>query len=67
MRWTTPLRGHRDVRGWRLPTEGDAVWHYADKPAWLYGRFRILDVRYNVPVHELPRAAAIGALEEPAP
>lgn len=63
-RWTTPLRAHRDMDGVRLPAEGDAIWHYADKPSWLYGRFAILRVRYNVPAAELPRAAAIGALEE---
>lgn len=62
-RWTTPLRAHRDLNGLWLPTEGDAVWHYADKPAWLYGRFTILRIRYNVPVAQLPRAASIGALE----
>jgi hypothetical protein len=62
-RWTTPLRGHRDVNGLRLPSEGDAIWHYADKPSWLYGRFAIQRLRYNVPVAELPRASAIGGTE----
>lgn len=62
-RWTTPLREHRDMGGVRLPAEGDAIWHYADKPSWRYGRFEILRIRYNVPAAELPRAADIGALE----
>ncbi len=66
-RWTTPLRAHRDMNGLRLPAEGDAIWHYADKPAWLYGRFVIQRIRYNVPTSELPRADAIGALEQGAP
>lgn len=61
-RWTTPLRGHTDVNGLRLPTEGDAIWHYTDgRPAWLYGRFRILRLRYNVPADALPTAAQLGA------
>lgn len=62
-RWTTPLRGHREVDGVRLPTEGDAIWHYPDKPSWLYGRFTILRIAYNVPSEQLPRASAIGAHE----
>lgn len=62
-RWTTALRGHRDMNGVRLPAEGDAIWHYADKPSWRYGRFDILRIRYNVPVDELPQAATIGVLE----
>lgn len=62
-RWTTPLRGHRDMHGVRLPVEGDAIWHYADKPSWRYGRFTILRLRYNVPLAELPKAASIGALD----
>jgi len=61
-RWSTPLRGHREVDGLRLPAEGDAIWHYADKPAWLYGRFVLQRVRYNVPVGELPTAGALGRL-----
>ena len=63
-RWTTPLRGHTIMNGLRLPVEGDAIWHYADgRLAWLYGRFRILQLRYNVPTAELPTAAAIGRAE----
>ena len=65
-RWTTPLRGHRDVDGLRLPREGDAIWHYANKPVWRYGRFTILRLQYNVPDADLPRAAAIGAHEATA-
>ena len=66
-RWTTPLRGHQEVTGLRLPTEGDSVWHYADKPARLYGRFVIQRSRYNVAVGELPRAERIGAFPDSAP
>jgi hypothetical protein len=56
-RWSTPLRGHRDFGVARLPSEGDAIWHYADKPSWCYGTFHIRVVRYNVPRAELPHAA----------
>jgi len=60
-RWTTPLRGHRDFGGARLPSEGDAIWHYRGKPAWRYGRFRITSVRYNVAPAELPHADRLAA------
>jgi hypothetical protein len=63
-RWSTPLRGHREVNGLRLPAEGDAIWHYADKPDWLYGRFVMQRVQYNVPVGELPKAETLGAEAE---
>jgi hypothetical protein len=66
-RWSTPLRGHREVNGLRLPAEGDAIWHYADKPDWLYGRFVMHRIRYNVRVGELPRAKSIGAFPDSAP
>lgn len=62
-RWTTPLCAHRDLDGLRLPAEGDAIWRYADTPSWRHGRFAILRLQYTVPPAELPRAAAIGALE----
>ncbi|MFN9214235.1 MAG: DUF6544 family protein [Gemmatimonadota bacterium] len=55
-RWTTPLRAYRDFGGTRLAGEGDAIWHYRDKPPWTYGVFVIRSVRYNVPAADLPRA-----------
>lgn len=58
-RWTTPLRGHREFGGMRLAGEGDAVWHYRDKPDWTYGRFVIRSVRYNLPDAALPRAVRL--------
>ncbi|MCU0624635.1 MAG: hypothetical protein MUF53_12355 [Gemmatimonadaceae bacterium] len=55
-RWSTPLRGYRDFGGMRLAGEGDATWHYADKPSWTYGRFVMRTIRYNVPIDDLPHA-----------
>lgn len=60
-RWTTPLRGHRDFGGARLPSEGDAIWHYRDKPSWKYGTFHIRSVRYNVAPGDLPHAEQLAA------
>lgn len=55
-RWTTPLRAYREFGAARLASEGDAIWHYINRPCWTYGRFAIRSVRYNVPTDELPHA-----------
>ncbi|MCO4097904.1 DUF6544 family protein [Gemmatimonas sp.] len=56
VRWTTPLRAYHEFGVARLASEGDAIWHYEDKPDWCYGTFTISRVQYNVPPHELPQA-----------
>lgn len=45
--WSTPLSGHRDIKGVRLPRHGLALWQMpgSDLP---YGRFEIEEVTYNV-------------------
>jgi len=60
-RWTTPLRAHRDFGGARLPAEGDAIWHFRDKPSLRYGRFHIRSVRYNLAPDQLPHAEQLTA------
>lgn len=54
--WSTPLRAYHEFGVARLASEGDAIWHYRDKPAWTYGRMHIRSVRYNVPPNEMPHA-----------
>ena len=61
--WSTPLRAYREFGVARLASEGDAIWHYRDKPAWTYGRFHLRSVRYNVPPNELPHAEQLDAHE----
>lgn len=41
LRWTTPMGGYRDVGGWRLATEGEAIWHLPEGP-FTYGRMRLV-------------------------
>ena len=55
-RWSTPLHQYHEFGVARLASAGDAIWHFANKPSWTYGRFSIRRVRYNVPPDELPRA-----------
>jgi hypothetical protein len=40
LRWTTPMGRYRDFDGWRLATEGDAIWHRPDGP-FTYGHLRL--------------------------
>lgn len=39
-RWTTPLGNYRDFDGWRLASEGDAIWHLPEGP-FTYGHLRL--------------------------
>jgi hypothetical protein len=42
LRWTTPLSDYRDFGGWRLASEGDAIWHRSDGP-FTYGHMRLTE------------------------
>ncbi len=39
-RWTTPLGNYRDFDGWRVASEGDAIWHLPEGP-FTYGHLRL--------------------------
>lgn len=41
-RWTTPMSTYRDFAGWRLASEGDAIWHQPEGP-FTYGHFRLTE------------------------
>jgi len=45
--WSTPLSGHRDFGGYRLPAKGEARWQ-EPSGEWAYGRFLLLEIAYNV-------------------
>jgi hypothetical protein len=40
LRWTTPMSTYRDFGGWRLASEGDAIWHLPEGP-FTYGHMRL--------------------------
>jgi len=40
LRWTTPMSTYGDFGGWRLASEGDAIWHRPDGP-FTYGHMRL--------------------------
>lgn len=39
-RWTTPLGNYREFDGWRLASEGNAIWHLPEGP-FTYGYLRL--------------------------
>lgn len=40
LRWSTPLGNYRDFGGWRLASEGEAIWHLPQGP-FRYGYLRL--------------------------
>ena len=45
--FTTPVKDFREFNEVRLPSYGEAVWHYPDGE-FVYGKFRLKAVSYNV-------------------
>ena len=45
--FSTPVKDYKNVNGYNLPTFGQAIWHYPDEK-FVYGKFRLIDVKYNV-------------------
>jgi hypothetical protein len=42
LRWTTPMSTYRDFGGWRVASEGEAIWHLPEGP-FTYGRMRLIE------------------------
>jgi hypothetical protein len=40
-KWSTPLRNYREVNGFRIPTEGDAIWHLPE------GEFKYIQIKLD--------------------
>jgi hypothetical protein len=47
VRWSTPLSDYQDFEGRRIPTHGEAVYHYP-KGDFTYGAFSIRSIAFNV-------------------
>lgn len=42
LRWTTPMTTYRDFGGWRLASEGDAIWRRPEG-LFIYGHMRLTE------------------------
>lgn len=47
VRWSTPLRDYQDFEGRRIPTRGEAVYHYPEGD-FIYGAFSIRSITFNL-------------------
>jgi hypothetical protein len=47
VRWSTPMRDYREFEGRRVPTAGEAIWHYPEGD-FVYGRMVLKEIRFNV-------------------
>jgi hypothetical protein len=45
--FTTPVKEYREFEGIRVPSYGEAIWHYPDGP-FVYGKLRLKAIRYNL-------------------
>ena len=46
-KWSTPIRDYKEIHGRRIPTYGEAIWHYPEGD-FTYGTFILKDITYNV-------------------
>ncbi len=46
LRWTTPMGAYREIGGWRLATEGEAIWHLPEG-SFPYGHMRLVSYDAN--------------------
>lgn len=45
-RFSTPVKDYRDFGGYKLPSYGEAIWHYPDGP-FVYGQFNTKEIIWN--------------------
>jgi hypothetical protein len=46
--FSTPVHAYKNIHGFNLMSEADAVWHYPEGE-FTYGKFRLKDISYNIP------------------
>lgn len=46
-RWSTPCRNYKEFDGWKLASEGEAIWH-TPEGEFCYGMFELQEIRYNL-------------------
>lgn len=47
VRFSTPVSNYKERNGLTLPTYGETIWHYPEGD-FVYGKFKIRSVRYNI-------------------
>ena len=44
--WSTPVKDYKEINGLKLPTYGEAIWHFPEGD-YCYARLNIREVEYN--------------------
>ena len=47
LRFSTPMSAYSNIRGFNVPTYGEAIWHYPEGE-FVYGKFNLKDIQYNL-------------------
>ncbi len=47
-RWSTPMSQYKEINGFKLPTYGEAIWHFPEGD-FCYGKFFLQQIQYNRP------------------
>jgi hypothetical protein len=50
LRWSTPIKGYREMKGHKVPTTAEAVYSYPEGDL-SYGTFNVSQIEYNYPRH----------------
>lgn len=50
-RFSTPVKNYKQIEGRKVPTYGEAIWHYPEGE-FIYGQFYLTDIEYNVTEYE---------------
>ncbi len=45
--FSTPAENYKNIKGYNLPTYGEAIWHYPEGE-YVYGKFHVKSIEYNV-------------------
>lgn len=45
--WSTPMKNYIEIDGIKVPSYGEAVWHYPDRD-WVYAKFNVKEVKWNI-------------------
>ena len=45
-KWSTPIRNYVDIKGRKVPSHGEAVWHMPDGE-YCYAKFDLKEIEYN--------------------
>lgn len=49
IRWSTPVKNYKEIKGLKLPTYGEAIWHFPEGDS-CYGKLTLKKIDYNLHV-----------------